>query len=662
MYLETFIKKVSIKDPRDEGTVIATSLLIDFLYNVVPRHWDGFLQAYVDNPKMQEPSTGPLWKILKSNGWCPSEAKAIVERFSVSGSYYMTQIRPPNPLSHLQGEKCLHYKCDLRQLNDATYQTKHASGCSGSCAFVGANPDVLASILVDKNTIPLIRTLSTPWFDEWKTPEIVLEPWNGSKPFVALSHVWADGLGNPNANALPRCQMQRLTNMVQSLSGQSDILFWLDTICVPPDTALANMNPSISKKQRQAQDQAIVKMRQTYVESSHVLVLDTWVMLNAVSAMSDVEKLMRIFCSGWNTRLWTYQEGALAKRLSFILWDEIYDLDEAVLRIRDAPDWSLIDTLRGPLLVQYDILRGFQSQDPDKSHRIKYLISALACRATSVATDETLCLSALMGFNVQEILDVKDPDPKMPVKLAEARMIKFWSMFDRVPPAIINFTVSTLSTDGYGWAPSSLLLSEDSPIQEKRSFITWKKGPASRTDRGLNISLAGLVFRSNIPLGLEFYVEDDQGQLYHFYFRLSRFKDRAQRYTHNHSGHYQEEICIDVEKATGRKSLAFIFDPDYQSEEAQKKSVRTTFPGIIAAISQDQADGVLEARKLGFAVQTTLLTPQHNDAQVIREYLQKSSQNLQDYQNHSLEYPAKGNGTLLCAKGTKVQSQTWCIV
>ncbi len=37
--------------------------------------------------------------------------------------------------------------------------------------------------------------------------------WN----LVAISHVWADGLGNNQANKLPICQLERLQGLVNSL-------------------------------------------------------------------------------------------------------------------------------------------------------------------------------------------------------------------------------------------------------------------------------------------------------------------------------------------------------------------------------------------------------------------------------------------------------------
>jgi hypothetical protein len=229
---------------------------------------------------------------------------------------------------------------------------------------------------VDQDTISLIKA-TDDWSDESRVPQINLEPWDGSQGFVAISHVWADGLGNPRANALPRCQMVRLTHMVRSLSSLVWKYFWLDTICVPPDSALDALEASESQRQRAAQGSALTKMRQTYERSACVIVLDSWIISDAHKEMTDAEKLMRIFSSGWNTRLWTYQEGALAQRLFFQLRDELYDMDEAVTRFQNSEDWSLNYTLQSPLIIQYDSLRGFRHQKAADVDRIKHLATAL---------------------------------------------------------------------------------------------------------------------------------------------------------------------------------------------------------------------------------------------------------------------------------------------
>jgi hypothetical protein len=38
--------------------------------------------------------------------------------------------------------------------------------------------------------------------------------------YIAITHVWADGLGNPRENSLPTCQIKRLQ---QSMSALSDV-------------------------------------------------------------------------------------------------------------------------------------------------------------------------------------------------------------------------------------------------------------------------------------------------------------------------------------------------------------------------------------------------------------------------------------------------------
>lgn len=35
--------------------------------------------------------------------------------------------------------------------------------------------------------------------------------------YVAISHIWADGLGNPKENAMPRCQLMLLQAGVNAL-------------------------------------------------------------------------------------------------------------------------------------------------------------------------------------------------------------------------------------------------------------------------------------------------------------------------------------------------------------------------------------------------------------------------------------------------------------
>jgi hypothetical protein len=83
--------------------------------------------------------------------------------------------------------------------------------------------------------------------------------------------------------------------------------------------------------------------------------------------------------------------------------------------------------------------RGFRHLKPERVEKIKFLGTALLLMTTSVAADETLCLSALIGFDVQDFLDVQNPIPGQLDALVHTRMKKFWSMFDEIPLAMTRF-------------------------------------------------------------------------------------------------------------------------------------------------------------------------------------------------------------------------------
>lgn len=42
----------------------------------------------------------------------------------------------------------------------------------------------------------------------------------GTNYFIAVSHVWSDGLGNPRTNSLPYSQMESLYDRLQSMAWQ----------------------------------------------------------------------------------------------------------------------------------------------------------------------------------------------------------------------------------------------------------------------------------------------------------------------------------------------------------------------------------------------------------------------------------------------------------
>ncbi len=167
-------------------------------------------------------------------------------------------------------------------------------------------------------------------------------------------------MGNNDVNALPRCQMLRLQSMVDqateethkdytpensgsesssssdsessssSSSKSSDSWetigssakeetsdsesspraarrcgFWIDTLCIP-----------VNKELKAYRSDAIAMMAKIYGSAERVLVLDAFVQEVSRTA-PEIDRVTHLYLSSWHRRLWTLQEGLLAKKLSF---------------------------------------------------------------------------------------------------------------------------------------------------------------------------------------------------------------------------------------------------------------------------------------------------------------------------------------------------------
>lgn len=151
---------------------------------------------------------------------------------------------------------------------------------------------------------------------------------------------WAHGMGNPENNSLPQCQLERIVELLrplpwtpissadekqeddrcwkvhrlsigseldlEELSSQS-LYFWIDTICVPLQPETINTK-------------ALEGMRKCYSRANRVLVIDADLMSTQLEPQlnaSDRRDVMNasILASDWQQRLWTLQEAVLAKIL-----------------------------------------------------------------------------------------------------------------------------------------------------------------------------------------------------------------------------------------------------------------------------------------------------------------------------------------------------------
>jgi hypothetical protein len=278
-------------------------------------------------------------KTLKDRGWCPSHINDIELYDLDTLGYYLACMRRPNPrgFSHRQ---CPETNCEATSTKLAGgYIIRHTHEDTDSCPMIQIDERKVRSIIA-AGGIPLVSITTS----NNNGLQFQVRAGRRKDPYVAISHVWADGLGNPWSNALPTCQVSRMATFLTNLPSPSfrdpettfrkryelgpasidlerlslqyrplgtPISFWMDTLCIPVSTDPGDEEVKELKKR------AIDQMADIYGRATQVLVLDSGLQELKISAMQDIEILAQIIFSSWMGRSWTLQEGALSAYVYF---------------------------------------------------------------------------------------------------------------------------------------------------------------------------------------------------------------------------------------------------------------------------------------------------------------------------------------------------------
>jgi hypothetical protein len=199
--------------------------------------------------------------------------------------------------------------------------------------------------IIKSGGIPLVSVHIGPY----NKAEIRIEKASPSTRYTAISHVWSDGLGNPNSNALPQCQLGWLSTCLERLPSvgyqgiyyekqdgvvldaggfhaisRSNVerpvpLFWMDTLCIPVDSGYDELRR-----------EAINKMAAYYAQAAGILILDSELQTLRIAELEATEVLARIAYCAWAGRCWTLQEGAISLICYFQCADGALQLVENV--------------------------------------------------------------------------------------------------------------------------------------------------------------------------------------------------------------------------------------------------------------------------------------------------------------------------------------------
>ena len=460
-------------------------------------------------------------------GWCASTVAAFASKTPDVQTYVATLKAPRTQNDH---SCCTARICLGDQVNEGTYISQHNDRAC-DCWSLSVQLDEVASIIVSGG-IPLIvlppniRDRSSA---EGSEEDVAYLKSTTNAKYVAISHVWKDGLGNPHKNALPTCQILRLREMVQALytdqgrarkDYQEGIIkfheaaneqqnaieaddfpaLWIDTLCVP-----------VRRDAREVRQQALRGLRHVYRDADKVLILDQelqGILLDQLSwkrPQNDRTQVMfRFAMSSWNSRLWTLEEGRLATDLYLVLKD-------GIIRAKDLYSRTGIDLDRLHNVVEEgsSLLSSicFSDYDVRPERALGKILLSLRNRQTSRASDETICLTSMLH---RDPLEVTKAEP-------QHRMRIFLEATGTLPPSILFMGEPRLREKGFRWAPTSFLHRRDRCYDTERHVIQTGHHPDPErraaqvsTDRsGLLIESPGMVLTvfEDLPDDPEFLVD-----------------------------------------------------------------------------------------------------------------------------------------------------------
>lgn len=412
---------------------------------------------------------------LPRAGWCPSEISLILHGFDDTSAFFASRLeRRRTKADH---SKCSATKCRAFNIDTEVYKTQHTEGCRG-CADVSIDNDELAAAL-RLNKTPRVRIKVQDTNTEAQIKLMITD----SGPYVAISHVWSDGLGNATTNALPSCQLVRLHNLTAKLGGEfTDNLpaIWIDTLMVP-------VKKGVEKRM------ALGRLSQYYREATKVLVLDSD-LLNASRFGSQEEQLTRVFFSTWMRRLWTSEEGILSRdKLEFQFNDGVISMKQLT---NTGQFSSRSDTLGNKLsqMLEYflpDIAYQYlqQPKTPQaRSNTILELLPILQYRLTTKAADEPLCISHILGLDATTMLFTDEADLRM------KELLKLLMEHGTLFPRRLLFTNERkLKFNGTSWAPASFMAIDQEDVFDLTRDTSRKYGSYC-PDKGLLVDgLNGFV-------------------------------------------------------------------------------------------------------------------------------------------------------------------------
>ncbi|KIW68242.1 hypothetical protein PV04_04199 [Phialophora macrospora] len=358
--------------------VLSILVLVNYL-DIAKCHVQDQLKDYKRIPTMMP----DLMKSrLAADGWCPADVALLQGSMQLTASYYLSLIGPPYP--HLQHHLCDQKACKAITIPSHLYRFRHApDGCRCNNWLHMGSTELTQAI--NSGRTPLVTVVANPAGLQLKP----LTATPGTR-YVAVSHVWWQGLGNPNRNALLACQGDHIQKLVNRMYSQRhNVPFWLDTLSIP----------LVPGEQR---SRAIKSMERVYANADKVLVIETS-LLSVSSRISEFELGARLAMSAWLRRVWTFQEGVRAKDLYFQFADGVLSAEQILRKVDTCQSHRVF---RPEQTLLWEFLRPFESMTrlgASNSHSDASaddygdILNAMQFRVPEHRTDVDLVVDSILG-------------------------------------------------------------------------------------------------------------------------------------------------------------------------------------------------------------------------------------------------------------------------
>lgn len=371
---------------------------------------------------------------LKARNWCLSRVDFTLFN-SIIEIYIVSLLPSYESVSHL---KCGVVACARRLQTVDQFSAQHRVDCGGICTTI---------VFKEAKLIDILRADGIPGIAECQSKEgaVSYDVVDVTRrPFIAISHVWSHGLGNPAENALPSCQIQHLIQLIKAI-GPSDTALWIDTISVP-------MNPEYKRL-------SISRLQAVYSTASSVLVIDRH--LQKVGT-HWLEMRLQLLCSEWMRRLWTLQEGRLASRLYIQFRYQAVPMAE-LLKTDFKPHIRLDADVFGHLYLDTgEKTKMHFGKQENINERLLDLATVLSRRSVTIASDEPICIATLLGLSLKEFSSFPT-------------MADIYRSLPSLPQDLLFIHAPRLQTAGFRWAPSTFLEQGFQRFSKQKATAIWNE-------------------------------------------------------------------------------------------------------------------------------------------------------------------------------------------